>query len=59
MVEEPCTSALAAGVGEVDSGLCDDDDDDDGSCDNDGMWICGICGFGILREILNWEHEFG
>lgn len=33
MVEEPCTSALAAGVGEVDSGLCDDDDD--GSCDND------------------------
>lgn len=34
MVEEPCTSALVAGVGAVDSGLCDDDDD--GSCDNDG-----------------------
>lgn len=36
MVEEPCTSALAARVGVVDSGLCDDDDD--GSCDNDGGW---------------------
>nr|ABA94647.1 hypothetical protein LOC_Os11g38430 [Oryza sativa Japonica Group] len=24
-----------------------------------GMWICGMCGFGILREILKWEHEFG
>lgn len=28
MVEEPCTSALTAGEGEVDSGLSDDVDDD-------------------------------